>query len=82
MKRSTFELYLLEPAQLRALLYEDALKLKIAGARVAMKQYAENARLSLAAKDGKYELWLEKFQASEKAKQHNEDLIGELRNTE
>ena len=82
LKNKTFDLYMLEPAQLRALQYEDALKLKIAGARVAMKAYGDNARVSLAAKDGKYEEWLAKYQASEKSKKFNEELILEMTNTE
>ena len=82
MKRSTFELYLLEPAQLRALLYEDALKLKIAGARVAMKSYRENAKLSLEVDDGRYEEWLAKYQTSDKALRYNQELIEEMTNTE
>ena len=73
---------MLEPAQLRALLYEDALKLKIAGVRIAMKRYRENARLSLEVDDGRYEEWLAKYQASEKAMQFNESLIEEMTNTE
>ena len=82
LKNKTFDLYMLEPAQLRALLYEDALKLKIAGARVAMKRYGENARLSLEVDDGKYEEWLDKYQASDKAKKFNQELILEMTNTE
>ena len=73
---------MLEPAQLRELLYEDALKLKIAGARIAMKSYRENAKLSLEVDDGRYEEWLAKYQASDKAKKFNEELILEMTNTE
>ena len=82
MKKSTYELYNLDPAQLRALQYEDALNLKVMGAQFAMKQYADFAKKSLEAKDGRYEEWLEKYQASDKARQHNLDLLEELRNDE
>ena len=80
--KSTFSLYNLDPSQLISLNYVDALNLKIMGAKFAMRQYADFAKKSLEAKDGRYNEWLEKFQASEKAKIFNENLLEELKDDE
>ena len=76
MKHSTYDLYNIDPSSLRELPYEEALKAKIDGARFAMRQYAALGTKTLGTTE--YEMWLAKYQASEKAIEHNRKLLEEL----
>ena len=79
MKHSTFELFNLYPSSLRELPYEEALQAKIDGALFAMRQYADKAKKALDNKENKqYEIWLKKYQNSEKALEHSRKLLEEL----
>jgi len=75
--KSTKELYLISPQQLRKLPYEEALKQKIRGAEEAKSLYRSNANKEIKFSKEFNKQW-DLYKASDKAKAHTQGLLKEL----